>query len=232
MHAWTHKWMECKRLGLLVAWWATNAKQVSTAFGENVCSLGLFAAGGLPTLSFFTLLPLVGVLIGSACLAAWLVVCLDLVCLLFALVAWFVGCLVGLLVWPRCCLVGWSVGWRSGDGCVDGWVLCKWGGRSTSPAMQKSSLPRAGFLVSTALGENTELCGLVAWFVGCFVGCWFGHVVAWLVGRLVGTPLMDGCTDGWMDPALPHVPEASGSVSGGSRRSGQCLRSFRRVPKG
>ena len=38
--------------GLLVAWWATNAKQVSTAFGENVWSLGLFVAGGLPTLSF------------------------------------------------------------------------------------------------------------------------------------------------------------------------------------
>ena len=39
-------------LGLLVAWWATNAKQVSTAFGENVWLLGLFVAGGLPTLSF------------------------------------------------------------------------------------------------------------------------------------------------------------------------------------
>ena len=68
---------------------------------------------------------------------------------------------------------------------------------------------------------------LVAWWV-----CWLGRVVAWLVGRLVGTPLMDAWMDGWMDPVLPHVPEASGSVSGGSRRSGQSLRSFRRVPKG
>ena len=68
---------------------------------------------------------------------------------------------------------------------------------------------------------------LVAWLV-----CWLGRVVAWLVGRLVGTPLMDGCMHGWMDPVLPHVPEASGSVSGGCRRSGQSLRSFRRVPKG
>ena len=41
-----------------------------------------------------------------------------------ALVGSFVGCLVGLLVWPRCCLVGWSVGWHSVDGwmhaCMDG----------------------------------------------------------------------------------------------------------------
>ena len=36
------------------------------------------------------------------------------------LVAWFVGCLVGLLAWPRCCLVGWSAGWHSVDGCMDG----------------------------------------------------------------------------------------------------------------
>ena len=35
-----------------------------------------------------------------------------------------------------------------------------------------------------------------------------------------------------MDPVLPHVPEASGSVSGGPHRSGESLRSFRRVPKG
>ena len=38
------------------------------------------------------------------------------------LVAWFVGCLVGLLVWPRCCVVCWSVGWHSVDGCMDGWM--------------------------------------------------------------------------------------------------------------
>ena len=49
------------------------------------------------------------------------------------LVAWFVGCLVGLLAWPRCCLVGWSVDWHSAGGCVDGRMLCKWGGRSASP---------------------------------------------------------------------------------------------------
>ena len=58
-------------LGLLVAWWATNAKQVSTAFGENVWLLGLFAAGATHPFCF-TLLPLVGVLVGSACLACCL----------------------------------------------------------------------------------------------------------------------------------------------------------------
>ena len=34
----------------------------------------------------------------------------------------------GWLAWPRCCLVGWSVGWHSVDGwmhaCMDGWILC------------------------------------------------------------------------------------------------------------
>ena len=62
-------------LGLLVAWWATNAKQVSTAFGENVWLLGLFVAGGLPTLSFvLSFLWLMCRLVQPA----WLVVCLDL----------------------------------------------------------------------------------------------------------------------------------------------------------
>ena len=42
-------------------------------------------------------------------------------------------------------------------------------------------LPRNANQVSTAFGENTQLCGLVAWFVGCWVGwivCWFGRFVA------------------------------------------------------
>ena len=51
-HVGSHRVVSFWLLGLLVAWWATNAKQVSTAFGGNVWLLGLFAAGGLPTLSF------------------------------------------------------------------------------------------------------------------------------------------------------------------------------------
>ena len=103
-------------LGLLVAWWATSAKQVSTAFGENVWLLGLFVAGGLPTLSFLLFfLWLVR--------PAWLVVCLGVVCLLFALVTLgLMVALVGMLVWSRCCLVGWSVGWHSVDGWMHGWM--------------------------------------------------------------------------------------------------------------
>ena len=84
-------------------------------------------------------------------------------------------------------------------------------------------------------GEAAALRDGWSWLLGLLVAClvcWLGCVVAWLVGRLVGTPLMDGCMDGWMDPVLPHVPEASGSLSGGSRRSRQSLHSFRRVPKG
>ena len=62
-------------LGLLVAWRATNAKQVSTAFGENVWLRCLFVAGGLPTLSFLlSFLWLVRRLVQ----AAWLVGCLGL----------------------------------------------------------------------------------------------------------------------------------------------------------
>ena len=43
--------------------------------------------------------------------------------------------------WPRRCLVGWSAGWHSVDGCMDGWMLCKWGGRSASPTMQTKPPP-------------------------------------------------------------------------------------------
>ena len=60
-------------LGLLVAWWATNAKQVSTAFWENTAwLLGLLVAWWATRPFFFTPLPLLGVLVGSACLACWL----------------------------------------------------------------------------------------------------------------------------------------------------------------
>ena len=220
------------------------------------------------------------------------------------LVAWFVGCLVGLLVWPHCCSVGWHsvdgwtldpffftqlpllgalVGWLAccncnekqkltasgestglcGFGCL-GLLVAGWAtnAKQTSTAFGentvwslpflfnptsfgrgrwcvgwKPSLSRTGFLDPRHLGKTPSM-----WFgcLVCWLACWFGRVVAWSVGRLVGTPLMDGCMDGrmdgwmdgWMHPALPHVPEASGSVSGGSRRSGQSLRSFRRVPKG
>ena len=175
----------------------------------------------------FTLLPLVGVLVGSACLACCL---LGFGFLLFAFVAWFVGCLVGLLAWPRCCLVGWSVGWHSVDGCMDGWMLCKWGGRSASPAMQTKPPPHG----ISSICCTWELCGLVAWFVGCFVGCWLGRVVAWLVGRF-GWHSVDGWMHGWMDgwilcclafrrrlgqfPAVPVVPDSLYAVSGGFRRA-------------
>ena len=81
-----------------------------------------------------------------------------------------------------------------------------------------------------------EICYfLVCWLLGllaviaCVMQCLMDmHVFLFVC--------LDGWVDGWMDgrmdPVLPHVPEASGSVSGGSRRSGQSLRSFRRIPKG
>ena len=110
-------------------------------------------------------------------------------------------------------------------------MLCKWGGRSASPAMQTKPLPRG--ISSSTWGKHGVMwfgC-LVCWLLGWFVG-----LATLLLGWLVGTPLMDACMhacmDGWMDPVLPHVPEASGSVSGVSRRSGQSLRSFRKVSKG
>ena len=125
------------------------------------------------------------------------------------LVAWFVGCLVGLLVWPRCCLVGWSVGWHSVDGCMEG---------AAPPPQCKPSLPRMGFLVSTALGENTELCGLVAWFVGCLVG-----LLAWPHCCLVGWSVGWHSVDGWMDGSC------AASRSGGVRVSFRRFPSFRTV---
>ena len=128
---------------------------------------------------------------GWVVLVAWLLVAWW-VCWLGRVVAWLVGRLVGTPL-----MGAWM------DGC------CVNGEGAAPPLQCKPSLPRAGFLVPTALGENTEL----------------------LLGCLVGTPLMDAWMDGWMDPVLPHVSEASGSVSGGSRRSGQSLRSFGRVPK-
>ena len=145
--------------------------------------------------------------------------------------AWFVGCSLWWVCWLGR-VVAWLVGRLVGTPLMDAWMDgCCVNGEGAAPPLQcKPSLPRTGFLVSTALGENTELCGLVAWFVGC--------LLAWprccLVGWSVGWHSVDGM-DAWMDgmdPVLPHVPEASGSVSGGSRRSGQSLRSFRRVPKG
>ena len=185
------------------------------------CLLG-FAWLCLALLGFAWLrLALLGLLCLLACFLASLLP-RFLASLLPCLLACFLPCvracaLACLLAW----LDGWMDGWmdsvnRGGRGC---------GGRGGDSPQCKPSMDR------TAIRENTELCGLVAWFVGCLV-CWtvrwLGRFVAWLVGRLVGTPLMDG----WMDPVLPHVPEASGSVSGVSRRSGQSLRSFRRVSKG
>ena len=74
-------------------------QHLGKTFGCLVCLLL-----GLPTLSvLLSFLWLVCWLVRPA----WLVVCLDFVCLLVALVAWFVGCLVG--CWLGC-VVAWLVG--------------------------------------------------------------------------------------------------------------------------
>ena len=114
------------------------------------------------------------------------------------LVAWWVCWFGRVFAW----LVGRLVG------CMDGWMLCKWRAR-------RLHRPRTGFLVSTALGENTEL-----WF-GCLVG-WFVGLAALLLGWLVGwLALRDGCMDGWMlckwggrgaSPAMP--PHGISSIYG------------------
>ena len=73
--------------------------------------------------------------------------------------------------------------------------------------------PRTGFLVSTALVENTEL-----WF-GCLLG-WFVGLAALLLGWLVGWLAL---RDGWMDGSC------AASRSGGVRVSFRQFPSFRRV---
>ena len=104
-------------------------------------------------------------------------------------VCWLLGGFVGLAA----LLIGRLVGTPLMDAWMDG---CCVNGEGAAPPLQcKPSLPPTGFLVPTALEENTELCGLVAWLVGCLVG-----LLAWprccLVGWLVGTPLMDAWMDG------------------------------------
>ena len=106
----------------------------------------------------FIILPLVGVLVGSACLAYYF---LDLVCL------------VVLLAWPRCCLVGWHFI----DGYMDGWVLCKWEIRNVSPAMQSKPPPHGISSIYRTWGKH-GIMWLGCLFVGCLVGRWFGRVVA------------------------------------------------------
>ena len=110
-----------------------------------------------------------------------------------------VGCLVGLLAWPRCCLVGWSAGWHSVDGCMDGRMLCKWGGRSASPAMQTKPPPRGISSTYSTWGKH----GVIAWLFG-----W--HSV-------------DGCMDGRMDGSC------AASRFGGVRVSFRRFPSFRTV---
>ena len=140
------------------------------------------------------------------------------------LVAWFVGCLVGYQ-----CKASIDSIW--GKRLV-AWFVCCWG---YPPFLFYS--PSFGWCVGW-LGLLGLLFAWIWFLVVCFrcLVCWllggFVGLAALLLGWLAGTPLMDAWMDGWMDPVLPHVPEASGSVSGGSRRSGQSLRSFLRVPKG
>ena len=155
----------------------------------------------------------------------------------YFLVCWFAcrDCLRdtvldGYAIFRFVCLDGWMDGWM--DGWLDGWMDGRTDGRTDGlfKSRQEGVRGRA---------QRYGMGGLVAWFVGCLVGllawprcclvacllaCLLACLVAWLVGWLVGTPLMDAWMDGWMDPVLPHVPEASGSVSGGSRHSGQSLR--------
>ena len=90
------------------------------------------------------------------------------------LVCWLLGGVVGLAT----LLLGWL-----GTPLMDAWMdgCCVDGEGAAPPPQCKPSLPGTGFLVSTALGENTELCGLVAWFVGCLVG-----LLAWPRCCLVG----------------------------------------------
>ena len=93
-------------IGLLVARWATNAKQVSTAHS-------------LVATLLFIPLPLVGVLVGSACLACWLIGFGEntygdewIMDREKNRTFWWVGCLVCLLL--IACVIQW----------MDGWMLC------------------------------------------------------------------------------------------------------------
>ena len=137
------------------------------------------------------------------------------------------GCLVAWWVCWFGHVVAWLIGRLVGTPLMDAWMdgCCVNGEGAVPPPQCKPSLPRTGFLVSTAPGEN------MLWLLGWLVGL-AALLLGWLVGWLVGWHSVDGWMHGWMDPALPHVPEAPGSVSGGSRCSGQSLRSFRGVPKG
>ena len=191
-----------------------NANQVSTSFG--------ITQGCVVLVAWF-----VGCLVGYQCKAS-----IDSIWGK-RLVAWFVGCLVGLLAWPGCCLVGWSVGWHSVDGCMDGRMLCKWGGRSASPAMQTKPPPHGISSTYSTWGKHG-----VMWF-GC-LACWLlGWLLAWprccLVGWSVGWHSVDGWMHGWMDrwilccltfrrrpgqfPAVPVVPDSLYAVSGGFPRA-------------
>ena len=112
---------------------------------------------------------------------------------------------------------GWMDGWM--DGLMDGWMDDVSMGRAQRLPRSKPILPREGFLVSNLqrLGKHRVMlfgclvCWLLAWFV-CLAALFLRWVVGWWALRW--------WMDAWMDAALPHVPEASGSVSGGSRRSG------------
>ena len=147
------------------------------------------------------------------------------------------------------CLVCWLLGGFVGSGRVVAWLVdrlvgtplmgawtdgCCVNGEGAAPPPQcKPSLPRMGFLASTALGEKWGKHG-VMWFgcLACWLLGWFVGLAALLLGWLAPRRWMDGWMDGWADPVLPHVPDVSESVSGTSRRSRQSLRSFRRALKG
>ena len=94
-------------LGLLVAWWATNAKQVSTAFGENTVWLLPFLF--YPTsfgwcVGWFGLLGLlVAWILGNTCSDGWMMDREK------NKTVWWVGCLVCLLL--IACVIPWMDGW-------------------------------------------------------------------------------------------------------------------------
>ena len=133
------------------------------------------------------------------------------------------------------CLVCWLLGGFVGSGRVVAWLVdrlvgtplmgawtdgCCVNGEGAAPPPQcKPSLPRTGFLASTALGEKWGKHG-VMWFgcLACWLLGWFVGLAALLLGWLAPRRWMDGWMDGWM----------GGSCA--ASRSGRVRVSFRHFP--